>query len=288
MANLFDFVLILSAFGGGLFGAALGALPVFIFSGLLVIAGEAVVLAGGPATITSQIAFGTFFGPHIGFAGGVAAAAYAFWKGYGVEGRDILSPLMKNNKWDILLVGGIFGVFGFLINRILVSMGTPTDTVALTVVISAIISRLIFSDTGIIGTYNPEKGSSRWRPSEKIAWLPFQMCIGQLLLIGLGVGLASSYISLITNSAVIGFGISAASLIILQTMGSGPITHHIALPAALAALATNSIIMGGVFGIFAAFVGEFYARLFYDWGDTHIDPPACTIATLTSIVLLFL
>jgi len=146
----------------------------------------------------------------------------------------------------------------------------------------------MFSDTGVIGTYNPEHGDSRWSPSEDIAWLPFQMHSGELLMIGLGVGLVSSKISLITGSPFIGFGIAAASLIILSTIGGSPVTHHIALPAALAAMATGSIIVGGIFGILGAFLGEFYARLFYDWGDTHIDPPAATIATLTTIVMLFL
>ncbi|NPV43637.1 MAG: hypothetical protein HPY70_06630 [Firmicutes bacterium] len=287
MEGLFDISLILSAFGGGLFGAALGGLPSFILCGFITLMGEAVALAGGPATVTTGIAFGTFFGPHIGFAGGVAAAAYAAKKGH-IAGRDILTPLVKFGKWDILLVGGIFGILGYFIQGFFAGIGTPTDTIALTVVISAIVARLLWSDTGVFGKHDPKKSNSRWNVPESIAWLPFQMKAGQLIMIGLGVGLASSYISLLTGSAVIGFGIAASSLIILQVMGAGPVTHHIALPAALAALATNSIIVGGIFGVVGAFVGEFFARLFYDWGDTHIDPPAAAIATLTAVIILFL
>lgn len=288
MENLFDLVMMLTAFGGGLFGAAIGAVPSFIFCGLLVIVGEAIVMAGGAGTVTSQIAFGSFFGPHIGFAAGVAAAAYATKKGYLEGGRDVATPLMKFGKWDILFVGGIFGVLGYLINGLLVAVGTPTDTVALTVVLSAIFARVIWSETGVFGTYDPEKSKSRWNVPESIAWVPFQMHPGQLLMIGLGVGVLSSYISLLTGSAVIGFGIVAASLLISLVLGGTPVSHHIALPAAIAAMATGSLLVGAIFGILGAFAGEFYARLFYAWGDTHIDPPAAAIATLTTVVLLFL
>ncbi|MFP4020683.1 MAG: hypothetical protein ACLFUK_03675 [Halanaerobium sp.] len=114
------------------------------------------------------------------------------------------------------------------------------------------------------------------------------MNFSQLLSLGLSVGLISGYITITTGSKFIMFGITAASLIILETKGKGPVTQHIAFPAAVAAIATGSVIWGGIFGILGAFIGEFFARLFYDWGDTHIDPPACTIAVLITTAMLFL
>ena len=57
--------LVLAAFGGGAFGAALGALPAFIFCGFAVMAGEALALATGGGVITGSIGFGALFGPHI-------------------------------------------------------------------------------------------------------------------------------------------------------------------------------------------------------------------------------
>lgn len=287
MENLFDLAMILAAFGGGLFGAAIGAVPAFIFCGLLVIVGEAIVMTGGTALVTSQIAFGPF-GPHIGFAAGVAAAAYAAKKGYMENGGDVGSPLMKLGKWDVLFVGGVFGVLGYLINGVFAAIGTPTDTIALTVVLSAIIARVLWGKTGVFGTHDPEKSNSRWNVPESHAWIPFQMYPGQLLMIGLGVGILSSFLSLSTGSAVIVFGIVATSLLFALTVGGTPVSHHIALPAALAAMATGSVFVGAIFGILGAFVGEFYARLFNSWGDTFIDPPAAAIATLTTVVLLFL
>jgi len=82
---------LIAAFAGGCFGAAIGALPAFCFTGFAVIAGEALTLAsvsGAPtaegaeaisltSAMTGTIGFGPVFGPHIAFAGGAAAAAYA-------------------------------------------------------------------------------------------------------------------------------------------------------------------------------------------------------------------
>ena len=83
---------------------------------------------------------------------------------------------------------------------------------------------------------------------------------------------------------MLGFGIAAASLIFLQFGGTLPVTHHIALPAALAALASGSIIVGAAFGVIGAVLGEFFSRLMLVHGDTHIDPPAAAIGA-TVLVL---
>lgn len=282
--------MILASFGGGAFGAAIGGLPAFILCGFVVIAGEALALATGTASIlTGSVSFGTLFGPHIAFAGGAAAVAYAAKKNRLSDGSDITIPLYGIiENWDLLLVGGVFGILGMVINQLLLSVGTPTDTVALTVVISALVHRVAFSNTGIFGTYDSNKSNSRWNPPAEIAWLPWQMKFSQLLALGLGVGLVSGHIAIITGSKFIMFGIAAASLIILETKGKGPVTHHIAFPAGAAAIATGSVIWGGIFGILGAFIGEFFARLFYDWGDTHIDPPAAAIAVLITSAILFL
>ncbi|WP_444431296.1 hypothetical protein [Rhodobacter capsulatus] len=61
---------LLVAFGGGIFGAAIGALPAFAFVGFLTMIGVAIQLALGAGTTDFfGIPFGAF-GPH---AGGFAA-----------------------------------------------------------------------------------------------------------------------------------------------------------------------------------------------------------------------
>lgn len=281
-----SFIALLVAFSSGVFGAAIGALPAFIFVGILVLVGVGVQLAGGGGDFFA-IPFGVF-GPHVGgFAAGVAAASYAASRGKFNNARDITAGMMGINSPDALLVGGVFGIIGYLINWAFGLVGMPwTDTVALTVVVSAIIVRLIWGKTGVFGQV--ADGESRYNPSEGHCWVPWQHSPLQLLMIGLGGGGLSAYLAITLGApgAVLGFGISATSLVFLQFGTKIPVTHHITLIAAVVAGASGSFLLGVLAGVVAAFVGEFMANTFCAWGDTHIDPPACTIATLTSVSLL--
>ena len=72
--NLFALV---ASFGGGIIGSYMGALPAFILTGVIAIAGSVAAMAGGADMTVGFIAFGSYLGPHIAFAGGVAASAYA-------------------------------------------------------------------------------------------------------------------------------------------------------------------------------------------------------------------
>jgi hypothetical protein len=274
-------VALLASFGGGIFAAAIGTLPAFIFTGFMVIAGVAVVAAGGGDVVLSQVAFGPFLSPHISFAGGAAATAYAARRGLMPSGRDIGVALMGLNRPDVLLVGGLFGSLGYLCERGLAALGwVPwTDTIGVTVVLSAIAARLAFGRTGLFGRV--AEGGGQFTTSDTARWLAWQESPGQLAVIGLGAGLASAYAAMALGAegggAVLGFGVAAASLVFLQFGGTLPVTHHIMLPAALAALASGSIVVGAAFGIVGAVFGEFFSRLLLIHGDTHIDPPAAAI-----------
>lgn len=278
---------LLVAFGGGIFGAAVGALGAFVILGFLIIAGVAAQATGADLL---SIPLGAAFGPHVGgFAAGVAAAAYAAKKGKLEAGKDIVTPMMGLNSPDVLLVGGLFGVGGYVLNWVFGLVGFAwTDTVALTVVVSAIVARVLWGN-GPFGKV--AEGQSRFSPPMDARWLPWQSTLGQRLMIGLGAGLLSAYIALLIGAenggAVLGFAISAISLAVLGYGLQIPVTHHITLVAAVAALASGSLIWGTLFGVAAALLGEFMADLFLVHGDTHIDPPAATIATLTSVSLLF-
>ena len=279
-----EWIHLLAAFGGGLFGAAIGTLPSFIFTGLLVIAGAAVAAAGGGQDILAHIAFGPVFGPHIAFAGGAAATAYAYRRGLIDSGRDIALPLMGLGRADVLLIGGVFGAAGYLLEMLwrLAGLGPRTDTIALTVVVSAVIARLLFGHSGL--------ASRQFRPDEKHHWVRHQERPSQCIVIGLGVGLLSAFIAVTLGPErggdVLGFGIAAASLVFAQFGLNVPVTHHIALPAAAAALASGHFLAGPVFGIAGAFAGEGFSRVFHQHGDTHIDPPAAGIAITIVLVRL--
>ena len=283
-----DWTTLLAALGGGALGAAFGALPVFIFTGFAVIAGVAIAAAGGGSQFLTDVAFGPVFGPHISFAGGAAAAGYAAMRGYHANGRDIATPLMGVDRADVLFVGGVFGCLGYIANEFFLTagLGPWTDTIALTVTISALAARAAFGKTGLFGT--PPAGARRFRPDANHNWLPWQQRLPQLVAIGLTVGLLSAYMGVRLGpergGAVLGFGIVSALLIFVQLGLKGPVTHHIALPAAAAALMGGGMMAGAAAGIVGALVGEGCARLFLIHGDTHIDPPAAAIATTIALV----
>lgn len=280
---------ILIAFGGGIFGAAIGALAAFEFVGLLVIAMTVAQITTGSATNFIDFPFG-MFGPHTGgFAAGVAATAWAAKRGKLASGRDITAGLSGLGAYDVLLVGGVFGALGYVIawglNQFALPSGSAwTDTVALTVVISGFITRLAFGKTGLLG--KPDTGIRRCYPPQDKCWMPYHSRIPQLSVLGLGIGLLAGYLGLKfgANGALLAFGISASSLIFLHFNTQVPVSHHIALPAALAAIASHSLLWAALTGIICALIGELVSRLFLIHGDTHIDPPAMTIALMTSLI----
>jgi hypothetical protein len=302
----FSWLLLIAAFGGGLFGAAIGGLPSFIFTGFTVLVGVAIAFAGSDYDFLTNVAFGPVFGPHIGFAGGAAAAAFAARRGtLESGGRDIATGLAGLGDPAPLLVGGAFGMLGYLIQYVLMEflrLGTLTDAIALTVFISAIIARLAFGRTGLFGSLDDEaRRRGRFNPGGERAWVAYQQGWVQAAVIGLGVGAFSAFLAisvaqanpdLAPAGAVIGFGIAAASLIFLQFGATVPVTHHMALPAAVAAGVAAplgigaALIIGIIGGVLGAIVGEIFSRLFLIHGDTHIDPPAGAIWLMTSVFLI--
>lgn len=328
--NEFIFLLI-AAFAGGAFGAALGALPAFCFTGFMVIAGEAANLVGvegassGVAItssgVTGLLGFGAVFGPHISFAGGAAAAAYAAQKqgampepndGDYHPAKDIAYAL--GTRPDVLAVGGLFGIFGAVGTVISGGLALPWDPIAIMVVLSAVAHRLAFgypliggdgrnlldmspfereemrtaADGGDVAT---DGGMSAQRLAVE-PWLPHQYKWANVAMIGLVTGLLGGFIAIRTGSAFLGFGISAASLTFLNLgVEKIPVTHHMTLPASTASLAvfadpTGSLevvalLIGGLFGAYGALIGEVVQRVFYAHSDTHFDPPAAAIVVST-------
>lgn len=313
----FSLVDLLVAFAGGLFGAAIGGLPAFIFTGVLVLIGVAVGLAGGQFDVLTNVAFGPFFGPHVSFVGGAAAVAFAKRRGDVENGKDITLPLAGLADPLPLLVGAIFGVAGYLLNQVLAGLlaggssnaaffyaGTYADTIALTVVILGIVPRLIFGKTGIFGSLDDEaRARGRFRPGGERVWLAYQEGFLQSTLVGLAFGLLGAYAfttfigidpKFVGAGALLGYGISATSLAFLQLGFSVPVTHHMSLPGAVAASLVVSaggaslaaILLGAVGGILGALLGEFFSRVFLIHGDSHIDPPALAILVMAVALII--
>lgn len=276
-----DMMALIAAFGGGLIGAYMGALPAFILTGVFAVAGGVVAMAGAPDLAVGFMAFGSFLGPHTAFAGGVAAAAFAANKRHCLDsGTDILSSLNGTADPAVLAVGGIVGVCGFLIHYVAGTiLHVPTDYPATAVVILAILTRLLFGSSGLTGKYHGEGKRTYFSLGKGLVYN---------ILLGGGIGIAVGFTAqslvnagvshaLMGSFPIICFGFSAITLIFTQTGFAMPATHHITLPAASAAVLSGNPLMGVVFGILACLVGDFVGNTFNSHCDTHIDPPATTI-----------
>lgn len=297
LGNIEVFWLIL-ALAGGAFAAMIGANYAFGFTGVAVLAGVAILAGTGSSTFIDYVAFGPFFGPHISFAGGVAAAAYAAKKGIHPTGRDASYPLAGLNSPDVLLVGALFGAGGFVVQRLIALIpwfGSHTDSVALTVFLSGIAARVLFGKLPVF--------HAPTAPTAEACWLPWQEKPAQVFTISAFSALAAAgatlvagaYIPNLAGSAhILTFGISAMCIFFVASGLTFPVTHHQTITAGLAAWTFYTItgsgiaglLIGVVFGIVAGFVAEYAARMFNGHGDTHIDPPAAAIWPMNTLVAL--
>lgn len=317
--------LLLAGLAGGILGAAIGALPALSLAGFAIVVGEGLTLLEDAAVelamagiapldvtgITAVVGFGPVLGPHVAFAGGVAAAAYAgrnrtIDTGFRYhQAKQISKPLGSEPR--TLLVGGIFGLLGVLVAWAVATAGIPLDPVFFAVVFSAFVHRLAFGyslvgrvrdsllDMGpyergdVWGELDDDHGDAGRKVVEP--WLPDHYEWENVAVLGAAVGILAGFVALVTGSVYLVFGIALASLAFLALgLYTLPVTHHMALPAGItgAALAGTdpvlAIVAAGFFGLVGGLLGELAQRVFYAHGDTHVDPPAISIV-LTSLVI---
>lgn len=291
---------ILVAAGAGVIGAGISGLFSFVIVGLFVIVAVGTMTLGNVGGIfAGQIAFGVFGPAAAGFVGGCGAVAYAASRGKHPTGRDIGTPMAGLGDPGTLIVGAIFGAVGYALLQLINSIKLPavtgplggtlgwTDTVALVVVIMALVQRLLFGKTGIFGKV-PAGMSQMGMPDDAHAWLPWMKTSGQIAVLGLGGGLFGAWLCKVVGPGaggnILPFGFSAFTLILLIFGIKVPVTHHMTLIGAQAFLASGSLIYGMIMGCISAFLGEYMSRLFLIYGDTHTDPPALAIFVMTTVV----
>lgn len=280
----------LMSFAGGIFGAAIGAFPVWVLCGLAVLIGATLNMTIGDGRFMEFVAWGFFLGPHTSFAGGTAAAAYAAKKGLLSSGRDISSSLVGLNNPKVLLVGGIFGALGYILYWLIMFIpdygDLPwTNTIALAVILNMAIVRFIFGKTGLFGTI--KQGDTRWRASGDSGWISYQSSPMQLLLLGIAIAVPAAFFTkILPGSSGLVFGFVTFLLVFMLFGYKVPVTHHIALSASMVAATTGSVVWGIIFGILAAYIGEYAAALFVSHADTHIDPPTTALVITFSLVAL--
>ncbi len=301
-----NILFILAGFGSGILAASMGSIIAFTLCGMLAVAASLVTAYGADAGFLthgfSTLTFGPFLGPYVAFASAVATAGYAGYRGHLESGTDIFTPLEKFKDPKVLLVGGLFGALGEVLLQFYAHLGLAplTDGGALVVVTIGIIARILYGKGRILGKYTGSE-PRRFFPNKKEAIYDS--------VIGGGIGLLTSSLALFLIQAgvdqtamsyypFIFFGISATMY--YATAGGQPIpaTHHITYPSAAAALVgiqafgPVGLVLGIIFGICTSLFMDMVAKTFNSHVDTHIDPPAVTIATfffiLTFIKFLFI
>ncbi len=280
----------LVSFAGGVFGAAFGAAGAFFLCGLAAIAGSVIFLVTGDPKFGDLVTWGPFLGPHVAFAGGVAAAALAGRRGLLKSGRDVATPLFGLGSPAVLLTGGAFGVLGLglkaLADFLPLTKGlAATNSIALSIVVSGFLVRAVFGRTGLAP--RPAAGRGRWRAAPEAGWEPWPVHPSTHILTAAAVSLfAGLVVKELPRAFGLVFGLSAFTLIFLHFGARIPIILHIAWAAEYAVLLTGDPGWGVVFGILAAVLADLFAGLFLLRGDTHIDAPAMSVATTFSLTFL--
>lgn len=271
---------IIAAFFGGIFGATIGGVGSFVLFGLMGIIGTAIQLAGGSDLFLNEVAFNPLFSPATAFTGGVAAAAYLNRKTRKmttVERREVTgltAPLYHFKQLDVLAVGGIFGVIGYLISTTLANLGLPGDTVAWAFGITGIVSRYAFGGIGILS------------PSMKdgFKWDLKKMGFDTVWAFGLGFLLSTILETIGAEYYTLGFFIGAFLMVFQYFPIDFPMIHHVSLVAGAAFVVFGNAWMGGLFAVLAVLVGEVLLQLINTEVDAHIDFPALVIGLFSTLL----
>ncbi|MFB6296825.1 MAG: hypothetical protein ABEH66_08335 [Halobacteriales archaeon] len=135
-------------------------------------------------------------------------------------------------------------------------------------------------------------------------WLAYQYRWSGVTVLGGVVGILGGYLAYLTGSAFLAFGISVVALAFLcADVAEIPVTHHMSLPASTVVVGSadvatplapgavagamplsEAVLLGALFGVVGALLGEAAQRVLYAHADTHLDPPAASIV-LTSLLI---
>ncbi|MBR0092898.1 MAG: hypothetical protein IJP92_14495, partial [Lachnospiraceae bacterium] len=212
-------------------------------------------------------------------------------KGYWDNGCLLFDCIGGQVKYDALLVGGVFGVIGYLAITFLVApwSGTfntklATDNPGIVVFFSGILARVAFGGKLRTGTGVITQGAGM------INNLIFA-CSAGLMVAGVYVAAAQAGVdsAVLGNYPVFCFGIAAIGLL-FALVGKAYIgCHHMFLPCALAThmCYTQSgnlgmaLVAGICFSIIGMLLGDLEGNLINSGTDSHIDNPAFAIFLTT-------
>lgn len=269
--------LIVFAFLSGILGAMIGGTASFVVTGMV---GVFTILLSSLQVDISLIndqVLNFLFMPCICFNGAAAAMAFAAnVRHHPMNGADGNRSLYFTGDPWVLLIGGLFGVVGYLFYSIFVYFNLPLDIGALVVTTVNILIRFLFGTKKYIHHLEHPLFSRRY----------LSFWIFQIIFAG-AVGLVAAYFVGITKIASLGFSISAVTLIFAFSNPEFPATHHITLVAGYAMMVTNSYLISMIFAILSQVIFIAFTNYFNTDLDSHVDGPAVAIASLSLILFTF-
>ncbi|MDO4977666.1 MAG: hypothetical protein Q4E53_10435 [Eubacteriales bacterium] len=293
----FSVFALLAAFGGGCFAAAIGGVESFVFTGIFAILGSALSMGGVEigGTIVGSIAFGPFFVPAVAFTGAVGAAAYAKKRGYMENGADIVTCLSTLNQADVILVGGVVGVIGWIclqvVGAVISGPHLGTDNPGFVVFWGAVIIRLVFGGKLFTGDKFISQGKAL---TNMLAMsVTFSILVAGVFCYVVNAMGADAAAGFIANYNVFVFGIAAVGLL-FACGGQGYYGHHqIFIISAFGAMkafgATGNLmtafIVGVIAGTCAGILNDVETCTINSGTDSHIDGPGFAIFIMTFVLI---
>ena len=281
---------LLAAFGAGCLAASMGAVNAFIMTGIIAVVGGVCQCLGlaDAAGLYGIVAFGTIFGPHLSFAAGAAAAGYARKIGKLENGCNLGLGLASLGEPKVIVVGGIFGIIGWVICTYVVPfifgslIPVGTDNPGMTVVISGIIARLAFGERGLFSANRSVLSKGKDLGNVLVRGIGYSLMVG-----GTGVALHNAGID-ISGYNIIIFGFAAISLIFPGNAS----WHHTGIISAYATIIAVNAGMGDLAAVLFAIFGGLGATLLCNFEncmfntdvDSHIDGEGFSICLMTIVL----
>lgn len=286
-----QFIPFILAFFGGVFGAAIGGVTSFILFGLLGFIGIGLIIGTGSDVFLNSVALSPIFAPHVAFAGGVAAAAYMGKLSRNgnlktevgevaeeFNGANIFAPINGTGNVGALIVGGIFGVLGAIVLHLLDNVVfLLADNLAISVVTTNIIARLVFGDGELMSALPKEV--------KKVDLITKDLLFNILWSFSLAIVMASMIE--VIQIPLFGFVLGAFVLVFIVAGVNVPMIHHVALIGGMAMQVFGNIWLAGLFGVLAMLLCEAIGVTFNANAKSHIDPPAAAIVIISLILLNF-
>ena len=293
---------LLAAFFAGVFATGIGAVWVFIACASSFMIG---IITGTEAIGT--YCFGPVLNPATTFLAAACVSGYANWRGYkgGACGAADAFALLK--KPDCLLLGGVFGVIGWIVNGLFGQLGLAGfDTIAMAVVTVPMIVKIVL-EKSMMGKVPEEVKAvgGRFSHLSSVCYYPGLRTGANKTIFGIGYGVTISLAMYFLVNGLgytpglasgIGFGLGGFLLLLPGVPG-----NHFVGCAACTALNLLSggdaafftpdnlitiMVWGAGFGTFALYLADFFGDFWCNFGKTTIDIPASAIAGSTLVISL--